>query len=67
MTESSNTIGFEAVTDEDSEADRIEQATPVYPEAEDELPREVPLESDPADTIDQFREVPQDDDYPHGE
>ncbi|WP_226437787.1 hypothetical protein [Rhodococcus yananensis] len=65
MTDSSDAIGFEAVSDEDSEADRIEQATPVYPEPEDSLPVEVPLESDPADTVDQYREVPQDDDYPH--
>lgn len=66
MTEPSDAIGFEGLTEADSEADRIEQATPVYDDTEDTLPAEVPLESDPADTVDQYRVVPEDEDYPRG-
>ncbi|WP_455900514.1 hypothetical protein [Rhodococcus gordoniae] len=64
MTES-NALGIEIQSDNDSEADRLEQATPVYDDPADDLPSDVPLEADPADTYDQNREVPADDDYPH--
>lgn len=65
MTESSNALDIDVTSDTDSEADRLEQATPAYDDPADTLPADVPLEADPADTYDQHREVPADDDYPH--
>ena len=64
MTES-NALGIEIQSDNDSEADRLEQAIPVYDDPADDLPSDVPLEADAADTYEQYREVPADDDYPH--
>lgn len=65
MTESSDALGFDDPTATDSEIDRVDGITPAYADAEDTIPTEVPLEADVADTVDQYREVPADEEYPH--
>lgn len=52
-----------------NEADRLDQATPVVPEPEEEpdFPEQIPVDADPADALDQRRSLPEDDveDYPY--
>ncbi|MBD8507146.1 hypothetical protein HT102_11660 [Hoyosella sp. G463] len=56
----SSSYGFDA-----SEADRIEQATPVRPEDEDTTDTgSRTMEANEADLAEQLQEVPDDDDYP---
>ena len=48
---------------ETPEADAVEQARQEVPEEETPIPPEVPFDADPADLVDQYREIPTDDDF----
>ncbi|MCK0089858.1 hypothetical protein MWU77_03570 [Rhodococcus sp. F64268] len=65
MTDTADVLGFGSLSAEDSEGDRAEQSTPAYDEPRDTYPTDLPLEVDPADAVEQNREVAVDDDYPH--
>jgi hypothetical protein len=52
-------------TEESTEADRLEQETPLLADSDEPVtPPEPPLEADEGDVLEQAMQVPDDEDYP---